>query len=762
MKGVWMLSCVLLLAMSAVAADGLVVAEGGCPKAEIVVAADASETVRYAAEELRRFLKEQTGAELPVVGSAPDGRGIRLEETDDGVHDWFDVRSEPGGDVRIRGNGRGVLYGVYELLRRFGGCEWYTPTVSEIPKLDRFVVPAGTDIREKAAFVTRETSWWPIMSDPAFALRRRMNGTRAIHKTAERGLPVRPALRFSGNLWICHTFEKLCPPAKYAKAHPEYYALNGGVRRTAPGANQLCLSNPEVLKIVTDETLKVVRAHPEADIFGVSQNDNQYFCECDRCRAIEAEEGAKSGPVIRFVNAIADRVAAEFPGKMVETLAYEYSRAAPKVTKPRDNVMVCLCTIELDFSKPIVGNAYRENTSFVRDLEAWQAIARHIYIWDYSVNFAHYPDAYPNVGTLAGNLRFFRDRGVRHVLEQGAGQPSHAWFADLKSYVISEFEWNPDQDLDRLLDRFFAAVYGKGAPFARRYYDACCKAYERDETKEPMTFQPGLGRTSIPDSFYDGMAGLWQRAAEAVKGDPVREENVRWGAYWNDYTRVLRVARDAGVFISRHPERFGAERVRILQEAARRVIAAAEENPGECYYESDTAKVMKDLKRFLGFRPPTGPCDAAIFQEDALKPPDPHVGRVVDDPLALNGKATRKGGAHYAWSGGFYLTGMTLDPGGRYAIRMRVRCDLAPGAHPEDVAFLAGVYSHTFKGAPCADTEIRVSQVKDGYAWYETHAWVPREGDFLWFSPGGVEKAKHGTSAVKDVWFDCFEVVRKD
>jgi len=754
------------LAGAAVAAPADSVLAGGDEPYAIVLRTNASATVRYAADELVRFMKEQTGVTLPVATNAPRERCIVLTENDNGLRDHFRIRRDPSGAVVISGNGRGVLFGVYELLRRFGGCEWYTPKTSVIPKLSRFVVPAGTDISRKAAFVTRETSWWPYITDPAFALRRRMNGTRVLHLAVERGVPVRPALALDKELWICHTFDRLCPASKFGKTHPEYFALRGNERQVdgePQHFHQLCLTNPDVLKLVTERVLDCVRRHPESDIFGVSQNDNQFRCQCASCRAVEEEEGSPAGPVIRFVNAIAERVEREHPGKMIETLAYQYSRKAPQKTRPRDNVMVCLCTIELDFSKPIVGNAYAENRAFADDLRAWCGIGKHLYIWDYTVNFGHYPDVFPNVRTLAGNLRHFHEAGVLHTLEQGAGQLSHAWFADLKGYVISECQWNPDQDVDALTDRFMSVVYGAGAPFVRQYYDACCARYARDEAKDPMRWNSGLSRPSIPASFYDEMAVLWDKAAAAVTGDALREENVRWGMFWNDYTRAMLASRQAGVFISRHPEKLNVARIAEMKKVVARVIDVARKNPRECFYEADNKRDVKELERFLSVEAPTGPCDCARFEETSVALPFKRFGLVEDDPLAGNGKAIRRYGKYYDWSGAFYLKGMVLDPGGKYAIRLRARVNKRPGADPNGVAIAAGVYNGLAKRGAIPDLRVKASEIPDaGYHWYETAAFVPSAGDKLWFTPGVYDVKKGESNVVEDVWFDCFEVVRKD
>ncbi|MBK9563996.1 MAG: DUF4838 domain-containing protein [Saprospiraceae bacterium] len=95
----------------------------------------------------------------------------------------------------------------------------------------------------------------------------------------------------------------------------------------------------------------------------VSQNDNPFYCSCDRCSAVIKEENAPSGPLIRFINAVADT----FPDKEISTLAYQFSRKAPAITKPRKNVQVMLCTIELNRSKAIAEDP--GSASFVKDIK---------------------------------------------------------------------------------------------------------------------------------------------------------------------------------------------------------------------------------------------------------------------------------------------------------------------------------------------------------------------------------------------------------
>lgn len=69
--------------------------------------------------------------------------------------------------------------------------------------------------------------------------------------------------------------------------------------------------------------------------------------------ALTKEEGSHAGTLLRFVNACADAIAEEYPDIIIDTLAYHYTRQAPKITRPAPNVTVRLCTIEGCFSHPL-------------------------------------------------------------------------------------------------------------------------------------------------------------------------------------------------------------------------------------------------------------------------------------------------------------------------------------------------------------------------------------------------------------------------
>ena len=69
----------------------------------------------------------------------------------------------------------------------------------------------------------------------------------------------------------------------------------------------------------------------------VSQNDNYAQCESPAEKSINTAEGTAGGALFRAVNVIADAIKDDYPGVAIDTLAYQWSRPAPKITKPRPN-----------------------------------------------------------------------------------------------------------------------------------------------------------------------------------------------------------------------------------------------------------------------------------------------------------------------------------------------------------------------------------------------------------------------------------------
>ena len=268
------------------------------------------------------------------------------------------------------------------------------------------------------------------------------------------------------------------PPAKHFEEHPEWYSLIDG-KRTAGTKGQLCLTNEEMKKVMIANVLEWCRQRPEYVMVSVSQMDWGGYCQCEKCSSLAEKEGSQSGPVIHLVNAVAAEVEKEFPNMTVGTLAYQYTRKPPRHVKPRDNVVIRLCSIESDFLRPL-DSEY--NASFRDQIKGWRKIAKHLYIWDYTINFHNFIYPHPNLHVLADNLRFFADNNAYSVFEQGNGYSIGGEFQVIKTWVIGHLLWNPYRDGDELIKEFVNGYYGKAAPFILDYIELIRKAYERDDS----------------------------------------------------------------------------------------------------------------------------------------------------------------------------------------------------------------------------------------------------------------------------------------
>ena len=252
----------------------------------VVVSEKATPSVRQAATELCDCVKRMTGVTLAQATDAEplSGKAVLIGQTrwsgelaGNGLGDLGDEGfriAVKGSRLHILGSDvRGALYGVYELLERFGGCGWFSPNCTVVPEMDAFAVPEGFDETQKPVFRLRSTSWGVVRKNPKYAAHLRINGLTDPVLPQEQG---GAALRFCKGVGIGHTFQTLLPSEIWFASHPEYFCEVDGRRRSGKEI-QPCLTNPDVLRIVVSNVLERLAADPSANVVGVSQNDNRMY-----------------------------------------------------------------------------------------------------------------------------------------------------------------------------------------------------------------------------------------------------------------------------------------------------------------------------------------------------------------------------------------------------------------------------------------------------------------------------------------------------
>jgi hypothetical protein len=525
------LSCVfvaLCLSHTAVAAaqPGLILARDGRSDYVIVVPKQPTAVETTAARELADHLQKVTGVKLEIIGEdrlATDRKAILIGATERTKRSLPDadltklgadeiVMKTVGQDLLLAGHPkRGPLYAVYTFLEDVVGCRWWTADESFVPKRPTLEI-GPLDIVHAPKLAIRE-AFYRNAFDGVFSARCKCDG----HHN-------RVPAEYGGHEQIVgfvHTFYRLLPPDKYFKDHPEWYSLINGKRTFDQG--QLCLTNDAMRRELTKNALALLRATPDAGAISISQNDWVGNCQCEKCKAIEEKEGSPSGPVLRFVNAVAADIEKDFPDVLVETLAYWYTREPPRLAKPRKNVVVRLCSIECSFAQPLADGP--QNEKFRQDIERWSKIAPRLYVWDYVTDFSNYLQPHPNMPVLAPNIRFFVEHNVIALFEQGDYGCSVGDFVRLRAWLLAHLMWNPAQDENRLIAEFLSGYYGAAGPHLQAYLDTINAAAKRSGV---------YLRCFMPDTTsWLGLDELnaatrhFEKAMAAVADDPVLARRVR-------------------------------------------------------------------------------------------------------------------------------------------------------------------------------------------------------------------------------------------
>ncbi len=511
---------------------------------------NASEQAVYAAGELRYYISLMCGKPCPIEsGTSEDAVVLEPVCCSELGEDGFRLIPEERA-VRIQGGKRGIIYGAYELLEMLG-CRFFTPECEKVPVVSDVTLELNEPITQVPILEYREHNYTDLRRSPRFAVKSRVNGAHHIIPEKLGG--------YLSYAWYVHTFERMVPPAKYGESHPEYYAmLADGTRPHTSERFQLCLTNPEVLEIAIESVRQALKANPKAKIISISQNDWLGNCQCEHCLAIDREEGSPAGTLLRFVNAIAERLEPEFPDVIFDTLAYNYTRPAPTITRPRHNVCVRLCSIEACFAHSFetcdderrwVSRPDGSRGSFIGDLEAWGKVSDRVYIWDYTTCFAHYPTPHPNWHVLGPNMKAFIKNHVRGVFEQANGAYGGGVdMNELRAYVISKLLWNAEADVAAIIEEFTDFYYGAAGVYIREYIETLCGKAERDNIH--VGFNDNPVSELFSEDMLDQYDAILEKAEQAVAEDALRcrrVQKVRLSVRWVRIKRagMLRHEHDA-------------------------------------------------------------------------------------------------------------------------------------------------------------------------------------------------------------------------
>lgn len=344
---------------------------------------------------------------------------------------------------------RGLTYAVYGFLEDHLGVRFFAP--------DCEVVPQQTMLSLREMDETRE---------PAFQVRS-IFGSGGDWEIYNRGGGLPTNIMVSS-----HGFYDWVPPSQYLGTHPEWYPLLNG-KRQQHWLHGLCYSNPELATQLAANIMEQIRTRklPASVPIKVGQGDGFIACGCDVCRKVAKENASEAGPVILLLNRILEAMNKAYPDYQLITFAYADTMRMPTAIKPHPNLWINIVSSGAggegggpfsggDMIGPVRNNP--QNAAYQQAIEQWTKVAPgHVAIWHWSTDFGDHSIEWPNLFTMADNIRFWREQQVAAVaLQTTGGEGNWGW---LKHWVWLHLLWNPNADINTLVHVFLAGYYGSKA-----------------------------------------------------------------------------------------------------------------------------------------------------------------------------------------------------------------------------------------------------------------------------------------------------------
>ena len=415
-----------------------------------------------------------------------------------------------------------MLYGVYNFLQEFASFRAYTPDLELFLNDDDIVIWDGVLLEYHPVFEMRMNDWYRYYYEPV----------------KQSQLERMPYWYVKNGVNIAHgNWSTWSGDLGYSWDYGGLFVHTIGKLTGKTGANP-CLCEESLYESALASIRKILAEKPETTIISVSQNDTTSRCTCEKCAAVDAEEGSPSGLWIRFVNRIAEALEDEYPNLVIDTLAYQHTQAAPKVTKPHPNVCVRLCSFKCHFTHPLTDPNCEANKTFVKDLEDWSKICDRIYVWDYTTNYRYYIATYATIDVFRENMQFFAEHNVKGMYPQGNYQTISGEFGELRAYLLAKLMWDPymtEEEYNGHMNEFLAAYYGEGWEYIRMYIDKTCEMYEdscSNLNQSPLSYASPEQWLTVEETFDE-----WWNRAEALAGD--RLEAVQRSRFQWRYVQAL-------------------------------------------------------------------------------------------------------------------------------------------------------------------------------------------------------------------------------
>jgi len=498
----------------------VVLVREGAAVGEIVVSSDLRGQLRPVLADLVSIVESSTGAELPVVAESTGRPALILTiaaEGESGVlpREGFEIRT--GADtVRIVGADReGLYWGVYDFLERYVDARFYWPHYSND------FAGIGTSIIENPDLIVPAVH---LSDAPAFAKRHRWpsGGPRVGQaRMSDHDRRLR-----SANTWPIDLIVHAPHGWKnyYAEERPEIFQERRDGRRDF---DMLCYGHPMTVQtyleeieyqLTTQEPISRERLIVRDNAVTVSPADMDIACYSEECQALWDPDGGVYGTASRlmgqFVADLGREVKERWPHLTIIYLPYKNYTYAPEGIEFPDNIEVQLCGMPglALYKDPTI------NASEQANIDAWvELTGRRIQNWHYSCWPAHRTDAaYLFPHTIQRHYQENRDKTVGTFIN---GVKDHWPRQHLSLYVWLKVLWNPDVNVDAIIEEYLHRMYGPASEPMGELVHMLIDGWEKVEWDIPVLSPTTIYEQSYPRADILKMEALLAEAYRKAEGD---------------------------------------------------------------------------------------------------------------------------------------------------------------------------------------------------------------------------------------------------
>lgn len=524
----------------------------------------------FAAEELIRYIKLITGAELTFSGESEnlivigEPKKNRLAEKIMSQEEFEKTVPGPEGFI-IKSSGnilllagssenqgeqeRGTLYAVYEFLERFLGCSLcayskdgvnageFIPEFSDIELTDICYVKECSDLPYRTAIV--QYSAWVGNPDHvlngkfiSWLAKNRYNRILTwadiyegykengmLSEAEKRGILFSVGHHQAITMLLPHNGNKYFSE-KYSETHPEYYKLTEDGSRFKVtdddynGQLILCMRNEELIDEISSNVIKWTDENPQADVVCLWPYDgkNEQCC-CDLCK-----EYSKSENYAYFVNKIAENVSKERPNIKIDKISYlDLIECHDKKLSSSMIIDEAVWHSKLRSVGRPDGGCYKDS-EFEKNILEWKKTGARVVYYDYLMGIYSCRQKWlPAADEMQAVCKRFAELGIDGLGTQM--EVYNMWNHIINFYTYGRTAYDTTLTMEDNLERF-CRIFGEGAD--------CIKEIIRmgEETVDGQTPIQGVAKYLLENIDKERVYSLYEKALE-VTTDKRARNNIR-------------------------------------------------------------------------------------------------------------------------------------------------------------------------------------------------------------------------------------------